>query len=377
LVYEELPSSNLAMLAARVRSSTVAATGTAQYLSVLARPPEFTHRDRAVLCAAVDAGLRIEAKCQADEYQQHVRVGEHGAELLQLLLLGRTQQAGVEAERAGYDLNQPSVGVAFGHEGYVDTPSDRLCERVSHVVANQQALIRMNDDCILCLVPAAACLADQWQRQETLRRWLAQLGTDGDGMCVGYSAAHTGVRAAHQALVEARQALSMSQRQGYQGGVSGYAAAWVRELLTSAHSHELLERIHEALLQPLITHDRSHRHDLVRTLGMFLSTGTRIQQTADLLGVHRNSVMYRLQRATELTGADLDDGDTRLLLQLVLRITDVAETNDVVVSNDRGPAFCSDEDAVELVWFRQANGLLKKSCFSSREDSGPAKGKGA
>lgn len=36
-------------------------------------------------------------------------------------------------------------------------------------------------------------------------------------------------------------------------------------------------------------------------------------------GVHVNTLLYRLQRARELTGRDLDDPDVRLALALALR----------------------------------------------------------
>ena len=36
--------------------------------------------------------------------------------------------------------------------------------------------------------------------------------------------------------------------------------------------------------------------------------------------VHRNTVLYRLDRIGEITGFDLDDSDIRLRLQIALRI---------------------------------------------------------
>ena len=36
--------------------------------------------------------------------------------------------------------------------------------------------------------------------------------------------------------------------------------------------------------------------------------------------VHRNRVLYRLDRIGEITGFDLDDSDIRLRLQIALRI---------------------------------------------------------
>ena len=42
------------------------------------------------------------------------------------------------------------------------------------------------------------------------------------------------------------------------------------------------------------------------------------KRTAERLGVHRNTVLYRLKRIEEITSSDLDDGPTRLLIQFGL-----------------------------------------------------------
>ena len=67
-------------------------------------------------------------------------------------------------------------------------------------------------------------------------------------------------------------------------------------------------------------------------------------QTAELLGVHRNSVLYRLQRIAELSHVDLEDPDTRLLLRLALHSESVgAEVREV-------PQLRTSE--TEIVWSR-------------------------
>jgi DNA-binding PucR family transcriptional regulator len=45
-----------------------------------------------------------------------------------------------------------------------------------------------------------------------------------------------------------------------------------------------------------------------------------VPATAAALNLHRSGVYYRLRRAEELTGLDLDRGDDRLLAHLALRL---------------------------------------------------------
>ena len=44
-----------------------------------------------------------------------------------------------------------------------------------------------------------------------------------------------------------------------------------------------------------------------------------MSQAAESLYLHRNSLLYRLERIREISGLDLDDPDDRFSLQLALR----------------------------------------------------------
>jgi DNA-binding PucR family transcriptional regulator len=53
--------------------------------------------------------------------------------------------------------------------------------------------------------------------------------------------------------------------------------------------------------------------------GDVFALGCAMQGTATGLGIHRNTVLYRLKRIEELAGVDLADGDVRFFIQLALR----------------------------------------------------------
>jgi DNA-binding PucR family transcriptional regulator len=73
-----------------------------------------------------------------------------------------------------------------------------------------------------------------------------------------------------------------------------------------------------ALIEPLEEHDRTRRSDLVRTLRTYFAAGTNASEAADRLFLHRNSMLYRLERIQKLTGLDLKDDRVALALQLGL-----------------------------------------------------------
>jgi DNA-binding PucR family transcriptional regulator len=84
------------------------------------------------------------------------------------------------------------------------------------------------------------------------------------------------------------------------------------------------------LVGPLVEHDRERRSDLVRTLRAYFAAGANASEAADRMFLHRNSLLYRLQRIQKLTGLDLKDPGASLALQLGLLALEKGEEPDEV-----------------------------------------------
>lgn len=82
-------------------------------------------------------------------------------------------------------------------------------------------------------------------------------------------------------------------------------------------------------VQRLLAVDRDG--NLTASLRAYLDHGCLAPAAADALHIHRTTLYYRLGRITELTGLDLTDGRTRLVLHLGLTMLTVLE-----VSTQRG-----------------------------------------
>ena len=78
-----------------------------------------------------------------------------------------------------------------------------------------------------------------------------------------------------------------------------------------------LEPFRELVL-PLAEYDRERGGGLVRTLTVYFETGTNASKTSERLFLHRNSLLYRLERIQALTGLDLSVHESRLILQFGL-----------------------------------------------------------
>lgn len=66
----------------------------------------------------------------------------------------------------------------------------------------------------------------------------------------------------------------------------------------------------------LAEHDAERGSDLGRTLGVWLKANCDARTAAAVLHIHVNTLRYRVARAAEVAGLDLDDPEQRLVLQL-------------------------------------------------------------
>lgn len=73
-------------------------------------------------------------------------------------------------------------------------------------------------------------------------------------------------------------------------------------------------------VERLRAYDARHRTDLAQTLATWLLNNQDSRRTAEELMIHVNTLRYRLRRATELAGLDLDDPQQRIVVQLALTL---------------------------------------------------------
>jgi DNA-binding PucR family transcriptional regulator len=81
----------------------------------------------------------------------------------------------------------------------------------------------------------------------------------------------------------------------------------------------LLEEVRGSALGPLLGLRKSARERLLSTLRAYLDHEGRMELTANALGVHPQTVRYRVGQLRELLGDRLETADGRLLLALALR----------------------------------------------------------
>ncbi len=73
-------------------------------------------------------------------------------------------------------------------------------------------------------------------------------------------------------------------------------------------------------LHRIIEHDRAHRGTHLESLKAYLDARGDVAVAAGKLGVHPNTLRYRIRRAIEISGICLDDPEERLVAELQLRL---------------------------------------------------------
>ena len=73
-------------------------------------------------------------------------------------------------------------------------------------------------------------------------------------------------------------------------------------------------------INKLRQYDEKYGTDLLETLYTYLDTGRSVTKTAKRLYLHRNTVMRRLERFTEVTGYDLDEGEWLYKIYVAFRL---------------------------------------------------------
>lgn len=146
------------------------------------------------------------------------------------------------------------------------------------------------------------------------------------------TARHTGVRRAvvsgvcHDvpdyplALAETREVDRIVDALGGRADVVAVTELSTLRLVVNGDRADVALRFAEQCLGPLRRSDDAGGGDLVETLRSYLECGAQVRATAKALGVHENTVRYRLGRIEHVTGMDVRRFDTLLAAQLAFQV---------------------------------------------------------
>lgn len=171
---------------------------------------------------------------------------------------------------------------------------------------------------ILVLLPTGTGGADPRQTASAIQQQVRQL-LRGAVISVCISREARSMEELPGAYQEARSALAVKRSLGAEGAIYAVEDLGSFEVLYSGAGKEALLALARRLLGPVLAYDQRHDGKLIPTLHSFLDQECNLQRTADAMSLSLSGLRYRLQRARELAGFDLDDPQVRFDLRLALK----------------------------------------------------------
>lgn len=306
----------------------------AGFLSLVDQKTELDDFDRLVLaygaeiCAMEMAKNRAIASAVEQTRGDWIQMWLSGAPADEDLLRTRAQQAGFEPG-ARYVVSLfravTESGQMLPMESLISLARDDMSRRKLSGAVGQYV------DVIVALYPLdpddTTALARTRSLVDGLREQLAARSPSGL-VAAGISRPATGLSSLREAYREAKDAVGIAYELNDRDCTTFYGDLKLYQLLLALKERNLekLDQFYLDALGPLVEHDNRKHSDLVRTLNGFFEANGNLAKAAQQLDVHRNTLVYRLDRIADLTELDLDDADNRLILHLALKTQRVLAT---------------------------------------------------
>lgn len=210
-------------------------------------------------------------------------------------------------ERQGFDENADytliAVEIGGGKSSYTSKSSSGLWKILRR--SNRHTAAFFQGDC--------AITVRQNTTDDELKRMLAELNAvDDHDFRVGISNKLEGLRALPRCYRQCVSALSAGRLM--QRRVSLYDDIGIYKLLFGVDDRSVLKDYADKTLGALVKFDNSNDSDYVPTLKVYLECSGSVLRTAERLGVHRNTVNYKLKGVRDILGITLDEEDRMNLL---------------------------------------------------------------
>jgi len=277
--------------------------------------------------AALDQVAAEVTKTYLHAREQHMQRGTRAHARLFHALISDNFDSELELRRQALALNTP-----LSASGYValvcklvlgsrdgERGGQALAEVAATLDVPRGALVHAPEPSTLAILWPAESPADA----DSARQLVAQLQEEAaqrSGQLrarvrAGIGGYHPGLHGISRSYLEAQQAIETGRKLRPEAMVHGHDE--VIPHLVLAQNPRLAERFVAHSLGRLLDPKLRNREQLLETLEAYLARGS-VKDAASALGLHRHTVLYRLDKLKELLGGDLDVPATRLRLQLAL-----------------------------------------------------------
>ena len=309
------------------------------FLSILGTREGLTEADKlAITNAAAACAIEIARDRAVLDAQDRLQ-----SDFIEDLLTGSFPNAAsmiARGKRLGYALNPPYAVLAFDTRdkrkelpGWESSEQHKQLSSMIELEASrldQSYLFRVRDNTLILLVPVGENVEPVQLKKlvEGIRSRLAA-HLKHLNIAVGVGRVHPDLEGIKTAYQEARQSLGMGLQLFGEGCLSYFGDLGIYRLLFNLHGTPDLHTFYDEVLGKLLEYDQRNGAELVKTLQAYFAACGSLTDAAQKLHLHRNTLLYRLHRVREISGLDLEDPETRLAIQLALRIGDTLHATSI------------------------------------------------
>ncbi|HSH04497.1 MAG TPA: helix-turn-helix domain-containing protein [Anaerolineae bacterium] len=318
--HQPLPKSNLT----RLISPIVSGDRARGYLSLIASADDFDLLDSlTVEHGAAACALEMARAKAVSEAKKALR-----GNFLEGLLAQRLPSAEIKrlSTRLDHKTNWPHAIITLRWDVEAgEVPSIRRLETLVNWVLSthkRPSLVHVYGDVHVCVFQALRDGNDMTLAHDVVRRLQEEVAAayPKARFVAGLAGPADSLEAWPQYHERAAQAMQLGGRLQVYDQLVEFDTLGVYRLLVQLEDMEAVQEFVQAMVGPLITYDQQHRSNLLQTLDAFFKHHGNISQTASSLFIHRNTLLYRLERIQELTERDLDVADIRLAFHLALKL---------------------------------------------------------
>ncbi|MFF2450059.1 PucR family transcriptional regulator [Neobacillus sp. NPDC058068] len=137
---------------------------------------------------------------------------------------------------------------------------------------------------------------------------------------IGIGRQYETIHSLHKSFSEANESIRLMQRFDDHGGVSHFEDHSLYHFLDSNIKDMELEDFFMKRLGKIFGHDQLHGTSYILTLENYFLNNLNISETAKAMFLHRNTLIYRIEKIKEILNTDLKNSEELLQIQLALKI---------------------------------------------------------
>ncbi len=303
------------------------------YLTALktrTEPDEFTHialNRGAIVCGLLLSKLRANEATEKRSRSDWISSWLEGYSSDDHMILARAEQTGYSAEQVyvivvmrwtpGRNPKRPPKPIR----------PEQLTEHVKHEVSMRRisAIVGQHADRTILFLPLERAQHTGRMKQYAKSICEKMSETLGGNVVCGVGRPGLGLTEIRRSFDEAERALTLTEQIWDGTRSSFFGDLSLSKLLLNVQDHRHLQGFCQDWLSDILSYDAQNHSDLLLTMSVYFGNNGNMAATAKQLNVHRNTLVYRLNRIAEITQLDMDDADVQLNLHLAIKAYQLLE----------------------------------------------------